>query len=169
MLKDELRIELEAHYQHAYAWALSCCGWEQMVAEDVLQTSILKVLDGRARFAGRSSFRTWFFEVIRRTAADQRRRQVLRRLLPLEPFTSELRSSARSPLEQVHANEESARLIAALKALPRRQREVLHLVFFTGLTIREASETLGITLGTARTHYERGKGRLREVLKEEGQ
>ena len=42
MLKDELRIELEAHYQHAYAWALSCCGWEQMVAEDVLQTSILK-------------------------------------------------------------------------------------------------------------------------------
>jgi RNA polymerase sigma-70 factor (ECF subfamily) len=32
------------------------------------------------------------------------------------------------------------------------------------MTIEEASEVLGISLGSARTHYERGKSRLRALL-----
>ena len=59
---------------------------------------------------------------------------------------------------------DAARLRGELAALPARQREVLHLVFYGGLSIREASEVMKVSLGTARTHYERGKSRLRERL-----
>jgi len=55
----------------------------------------------------------------------------------------------------------------ALAALPARQRDVLHLVFYQELTIQEAAQVLQVGLGTARTHFERGKARLRELLGDE--
>jgi RNA polymerase sigma-70 factor (ECF subfamily) len=59
---------------------------------------------------------------------------------------------------------ESARLAAALAQLPERQREIVHLVFYGELTIEEAARIAGVALGTARTHYARGKQKLRELL-----
>ena len=40
------------------------------------------------------------------------------------------------------------------------------LVFYQELTIQEAAEVLALPVGTARTHYERGKARLRQMLLE---
>src|SRR5438046_9497646 len=79
----DLTAELEQLHITAFGWALSCCGWDRSAAEDVLQASYLKLLDGRARFHGRSTFRTVVFGVIARTAREVRRRAALRRWVPL--------------------------------------------------------------------------------------
>src|SRR5688572_19986646 len=71
---------LEQYHADAFAWAVSCCRGDHVEAEDVLQTSYLKVLDGRAAFRGHSSYKTWLFGVIRRTASEHRRRRLLGRL-----------------------------------------------------------------------------------------
>ncbi len=160
----ELRAALEEHHRAATGWALSCCGWDAVVAEDVLQSSYLKVLEGRATFAGRSSFKTWLFGVIRRTAAEQRRQRLLRRVVPLGPRERLVVSRSGNPVAELERSESVTALLAALCTLPARQRAVLHLVFYQELTIREAADVLGITVGTARTHYERGKLRLRGLL-----
>jgi RNA polymerase sigma-70 factor (ECF subfamily) len=57
--------------------------------------------------------------------------------------------------------------LRALGQLAERQREVLHLVFYQELTIEQAAGVMHISIGTARTHYERGKARLRELLASE--
>jgi len=166
MSPETLELELACLHAAAFGWAIACCACDRAAAEDALQASYLKILDGRARFDGRASFRTWLFAVVRNTAAELRRRSALRRLLPLAVLddTSDERPDAATVLARADA---SRRLLAALATLPRRQREVLHLVFYQDLTISEAAAVAGVSLGTARTHYERGKAALKKLLKEE--
>jgi len=169
MSEHDLAAMLERTHAAAFGWALSCCAWDRGEAEDVLQTSYLKVLDGRARFQGRSSFKTFLFGVVRRTAAEAHRRRAIRRWVALERWLDPPESNdARWDAAQDQARSEVAeKLTRALGALPRRQREVLHLVFYQDLTIREAADVLGVSLGTARRHYERGKAALRRGLEAE--
>ena len=89
-------------------------------AEDVLQTAYLKMIDGRAKFDGRSSLRTFLFAVIRNTAADSRRRSFVLRLF------------APAPQPPPDASADRARIIGALQKLSPRQREVLELVWSDG-------------------------------------
>ena len=166
MTRIDLEAELERLHPDCFGWSMSCCEWDRSEAEDVLQTSYLKVLDGRAVFDSRSSLKTWLFGVIRRTAAEHRRWSALRGLRGFQWLEGRAADApeAEGPVEAICRSEESDRLVAALRSLPARQREVLHLVFYQDLSIREAAEVLGIALGSARTHYERGKGKLRDLL-----
>jgi RNA polymerase sigma factor (sigma-70 family) len=163
--QSELRRELLVHHRAAYAWANNCCRRDRSEAEEVLQVTYLKVLEGRARFDGRASFRTWLFGVIHRTAADHRRRRALRDLVSLRWGAEE---SNRAPVPGAEADFESAQqrtlLERALVALPRRQREVLLLVFYHELTVEDAAGVMAIGVGSARQHYARGKDRLRKLL-----
>ena len=154
MTPEQTETELERLHGAGFAWALACCGRRREDAEDVLQTSYLKILDGRAQFAGRSSFKTFLFGVIRRTASETRRRNALRGLL-----LAEWTRRKESPAPET-APEERLTLEKAQARLPRRQRQVLALVFSMGLTVEEAAATLSISAGSARVHYDRGKRRL---------
>ncbi len=132
----------------------------------MLHDVYMQVLDGRARFAGQASAKTWLFAVIRRTASAHHRRQWLRaslleRWVRREPVGEGLPS----PEGEYGTSKSHDRLRASLARLSRRQQEVLHLVFYQDLTIEEAAALLGISLGSARTHFERGKARLREFLR----
>lgn len=164
-----LRRQLEACHEESFAWALNCCRRDRGDAEEVLQTAYLKVLDGRARFDGRSQFRTWLFAVIRRTAAEWRRTAVLRRLR-LMPVGQAMPAVAAPPPPDhtLHDAERRAALEGALAALSERQRQVLLLVFYHGCTVDEAARVMGIGIGSARTHYARGKARLRALLEAGG-
>lgn len=161
----QLRRELNEGHLDAYAWALACCRHHRSDAEDVLQAAYLKVLEGAARFDGRSAFRTWLFSVIRRTAADHRRRRLMQQL-----FTG--RWSAADPEPEpvggadrdVEDRQQRRLCLRALSALPSRQREVLVLVFYHDMSVVEAARVMGIGLGSARQHYARAKTRMRNLL-----
>ncbi len=153
--------EIERSHEAGFGWALRCCAGNRAEADEVLQTAYLKLLDGRARFSGRSAPRTFLFGVIRRTALERHRRSRLAALLPGR--IAEPEPSTRQD-DDVVLRESAAALLRAMGGLGRRQQEVLHLVFYEDLTVEGAAEVMGVTVGTARTHYARGKKRLREAL-----
>jgi RNA polymerase sigma-70 factor (ECF subfamily) len=163
----EITAHLEACHTSGYCWALACCGRDPAEAEEVLQTVYLKILEGRARFRGESSFRTWLFALIRRTAADRRRRQVLRRVLALRlAEAGDAPAPAEHPDDALRRAETGRVFRRALATLPRRQREALELVFYHDMSVEEAAAVMRVTVGAARQHYDRGKRRLRQVLEE---
>ncbi|MFS8084045.1 MAG: RNA polymerase sigma factor [Acidobacteriota bacterium] len=162
----ELKVELEKLHSASFGWALSCCGRDPSQAEEVLQTVYLKIFEGKARFRGEASLKTWLFAVIRKTALTEHRRSLLRRLrLTTDRETAgEQVSLYEAPAESFERSETQAQFQNALRSLPARQREALHLVFYEDLSLREAAEVMRVSIGSARQHYERGKKRLRESL-----
>jgi RNA polymerase sigma-70 factor (ECF subfamily) len=127
----------------------------------VLQEAYARVVSGAARFEGRSAFRTWLFGVIRRTALAERRRARRPNAPPSGTVLADPTPGADEQLQEAERREE---LLLALEALSPRQREVLVLVFYHELTIEEAAQVMEISLGSARTHYDRGKKGLRARL-----
>lgn len=169
MADDDARQAIDRELQELHAasfgWTLSCCRRDRGEAEEVLQQVYVKVLSGRARHDGRSTFKTWLFGVIRLTAIEHRRFAFLRLTRGRGAPDAEELAAPSSPDAAV-ARETAEALAAALAGLAERQREVLHLVFYEGLTIREASAIMGVSLGTARLHYERGKAKLHAALRD---
>jgi RNA polymerase sigma factor (sigma-70 family) len=167
---SEVKAELEKHHWSGFGWALSCCGRDQSEAEEVLQLVYLKILDGRARYRGESSFKTWLFAVIRKTAASERRKDFLRKLL-LNAGAEQIPKAPRTedPALALERSETQAQFRHALAQLPARQQQTLHLVFYEDLTLQETAAVIGISVGAARKHYGRAKARLRDLLlKSEG-
>ena len=162
-----LRDDLEALHPESFGWALACCDGRRDDAEDALHQSYLKVLAGQARFGGRSSFKTWFFGVVRLTALELRRRNRWQRVLTLDILRDDPPTADEDPERDVTSKQNAERLRQALRRLSGRQRQVLHLVFYQDLTLDEASTVVDLPIGTVRTHYERGKKRLRQILAEE--
>lgn len=128
----------------------------------------LAIIEGRARFDGASSLRTWLFAVIRNHARSRWR--VLQRTVETIARLASFAPAAESPSDDAvpehgYAQSDShQRVLAAFANLPARQREVLDLVFYRDLSIAEAATVMGVALGTARLHYERGKATLRRLL-----
>ena len=167
MTPEELEKNLGVLHERSFGWALACCRWDPSQAEDVLQMTYVKVLSGQARFGGRSAFATWLFGVIRRTALETRRSARSQRARALALHAAGDVREVEAADADVVRGEQTRELTAALERLPDRQREILHLVFYQDLTIAAAADVMGVSVGSARTHYHRGKMRLRELLGED--
>lgn len=157
-----LEDELEVLHPASFAWALACCGRRADDAEEVLQTVYLKVIEGKARYDGRSTLKTWLFSVIRRTAAGhfrwRRVRERLRLVASPDPPAA---------MQRLEREETAEQIVRALARLSTRQREVIELVFYHDMTIEDAAAAMAVSIGSARVHYHRGKQRLAALLKEE--
>jgi len=165
MEQCELERELEQLHSENWGWALACCGRDRELAEEVLQTAYLRIISGRARFNGDSSLKTWVFGVIRLTArGEARRRWFWNRRRSDSVTVIDFPDPTRGADIAVEESDQRARLIRALNGLSPRQREVLQLVFYHDTTIEEAAEIMKVSIGSARTHYERGKKALASKL-----
>jgi RNA polymerase sigma factor (sigma-70 family) len=153
MKKPQLENLLKELHQEAYLWSRQCCSFDEDLAKDVLQLVYLKILEGKADYKEKSQMKTWLFSVIRFTAYEEGRKEV--KHISLESL-SDLAYEEDAPEMDYHE--------AMIQSLPDRQREVLLLVFYHSLTLEKAAEVMGISIGSVRTHYERGKSALKKLI-----
>lgn len=60
--------------------------------------------------------------------------------------------------------EDRRELLAALATLPARRREAIVLRYWLDLPEREIAATMGVSIGTVKSHVSRGLNALGEVL-----
>jgi len=165
---QDVPTQLAALHPQCFGWAMACCGRRRQDAEDLLHDVYAGVLETGLRFDGRSTLKTWLFGVIARTARARLRRDRLRALLGVRHAARiDAPAPSTAPDDDAVAADRRDRTRRALERLPRRQREVLLLVFFHDLTIEEAATVMRVSAGSARVHYHRGKQRLASLLSED--
>lgn len=131
------------------AYLVSLCGDEQ-VAQELLQDTMLKVWRHAGEFRGDASVRTWLYAIARRTARD-----FLRTPRPVGVSDDELAAEPGSRMDQpeavVLARADAAAVAAGFRALSAQHREVLLLVAYQGLSVREAARVIGVAEGTVKS------------------
>jgi RNA polymerase sigma-70 factor (ECF subfamily) len=103
--------------------------------------------------------RLWLFGVARRTIADHRRSGIRRLRLHKRLVEQAQPFAAGDDLDPVHA-----RVELAMARLRPKDREVLRLVFWDGLTYAEAAVVLGCSPNAVEVRFRRAQGRVRSAL-----
>ena len=150
---------LEALHGQLFGWALSRCGYDDATAEDLMQQAYVELLSGRARFDNRSTLKTFVFGVVQNLARSRFRRQNARLRL-IGSYASEQVETT----EHEYDHKNLKVVWEAVESLPQRQRDITELVFIRDMTIEDASQVMGVSLGTGRVHYDRAKKSLAEKL-----
>ena len=66
--------------------------------------------------------------------------------------------------EEILTSGRRTAVLDAMRALPRRQREVLALRYYLDLSEAEIADLLGISRGAVKSHASRGSATLRDLL-----
>ncbi|MET1044748.1 MAG: sigma-70 family RNA polymerase sigma factor [Microbacteriaceae bacterium] len=130
-------------------------------AEDVTQKVFIAAWRGRSGFdPARSRLPGWLVGITRHTIADAHEARSRQRRLD-EAYTAELPGARDDDTVQITDRVMIAAELEQLEPVPRR---VMRLAFFDDLTHAQIADTLGLPLGTVKSHIRRSLFRLRSRL-----
>lgn len=154
----------DRHSPIAFGLALRMAGGDRSEAEDIVQEAFLAIWRGAEGYdPSRASVRTWLLATVRNRAIDRLRSRA-RHDRRVEAATHEATLSPHDDTdlaERLHRDELGRRAKAALEQIDERQRTVIEMAYFEGLTQNEISERLGIPEGTVKSRMRLGLEHLR--------
>lgn len=123
-------------------------------AEDVLQETMIKYLDSPHNFNGDEHEKAWLLRV---AANLSKNRLAFGKRHPSDELDETLAAEHREDLSFVWE---------AVKSLPVKYREAIHLFYYEGFSAAQTAKILGKNESTVRSLLKRGREQLKTVLKE---
>ena len=124
-------------------------------AEDILQDTLIQYLKTGPVFENAAHEKAWLLRVAANLSKNRLDYNSIRKT---DELNEELAADERDDLSFVWE---------AVKSLPVKYREVIHLFYHEGCSVREISNILKRPEATVRSDLHRGRERLREILREE--
>jgi RNA polymerase sigma factor (sigma-70 family) len=134
------------------------------LAEEVVQDTLVAVWRGAGRFRGDSAVRTWLFAIARRQAGGHHRRRTDLMGVLGDEVLAQRASSSPGPDALVLARAQMAAVQNAVSCLSAVHREMLHLMFIEGLSLREIALVTEVPLGTVKSRLSHARRALAAVL-----
>ena len=124
-------------------------------AEDILQDTLIQYLKTGPVFENTAHEKAWLLRVAANLSKNRLDSNSRRKT---DELNEELAADERDDLSFVWE---------AVKSLPVKYREVIHLFYHEGCSVRDISNILKRPEATVRSDLHRGRERLREILREE--
>lgn len=142
---------------------------DEDLAADAVQNALLKASKSWRRFRGDSHVHTWLTRIVIHCvrdglAAEKRRTAMGMTQMQAEDQHEQWEDPKRGPTQKALDNESRTTILAAVRTLPDRQREVFGLMIWQGMTAREVGELLDIDPQAVHASLYAARKRLREKL-----
>ena len=141
-------------------------------AEDLVQEACLRAFRSFHRFNPGTNCRAWLYTILRNAFLNRRRQgahEVSEEPMAWESVSQGLTDAGAAighPDEEFFQTVLHGDVDRALKALPLVFREAVMLADLEGLSYREISEVLACPIGTVMSRLSRGRGLLRQALRQ---
>ena len=132
-------------------------------AKDVVQEVMLKVWNGREQMDTIDNMEAWCMRITKNMSLD-RLRSKQRRVTDSMEEGFEIRQESLSPHERTEIQESMQRVNELMKALPEKQRQVMHLRDIEGYSYNEICEILELDMSQVKVNLFRARGAVREKL-----
>ncbi len=156
-------ILVRQHYGNVYGLACRMLH-DHSEAEDISQDVFLKIWNNPGAWNPEGArFSTWLYRVTANACIDRMRKKVP---LPTEHIPDTPDPTA-GPDSRLFEDQVSVKVDAAIANLPERQRLALISTYYQGLTNKEASVVLGVTVDALESLLARARRKLKQDLKSE--
>lgn len=132
-------------------------------AEDVVQEAFVKGFRALASFRPDASFRPWLLRIVANETSNLRRSARRRAALELRA-TAEPSEQPETAEHAALAADTRAAVLAAVNAMPERDRLVLTCRYFLDLSEAETAEVLSWPRGSVKSRLSRALAKLRRAL-----
>ncbi len=162
--KDYFSILMEKYHNEIFKYVYNILG-DYQTTEDLLQEIFLKVYKNLSKFSkDKASFRTWLYRISSNHTMNYLNSKDYKNHYGALSYLDDFNTSGRNPEEEL-INEEKITLIKTIIAqkLKSKHQEIMYLYYFTGLTVKEISETTKIP---EKTIYKAIKTSIEKIKKE---
>lgn len=131
--------------------------------DDLVQKTFIACVEGKERFRGHSSFRTYLFGVahnVLRSTLRTRKRESDR----IDFGMTSVFDMGLAPTTLLAAGQEQALMLGALRRIPLEHQLVLELYYWEDMEASDLAEVLELPEGTVRSRIRRAKQLLEEQL-----
>ncbi|GHT09961.1 DNA-directed RNA polymerase sigma-70 factor [Planctomycetales bacterium] len=145
-------------------------------AEDVFQTTFIRMMEYMHTFNDGKRFRPWMYQIALNAAKDFLKSRNRFSVVSIdndfgdgdgESLAGNIEGREVSPSDDFAANDELRRVREAVVKLPEDLRRTLELVYFQGLTYSDTAEILGIAKGSVPGRLNAAVEKLGYILKSE--
>jgi len=137
---------------------------EAALADDLLQTTFLKIHRARGAYVRQADPLPWFYAIAHRTFLDEMRRKKRSRVTSTEDVAELPEEAATAPAQASDTPASARELQSALDKLPAKQKEAVLLTKMGGKSMAEAAVIAGTTQGAMKVRAHRGTQALRRLL-----
>ncbi|MCC0178586.1 sigma-70 family RNA polymerase sigma factor [Waterburya agarophytonicola K14] len=160
---DTLAILYDRHVGLVYGISWNLLG-NTAEAEDLTQDIFLNLTKKCSYDPQRGSLRTYLRILTRSRALDRLRSRSRQQRIRNQALNENAKVLSESPMEEAVQIERSHKIVEALKQLSIKEREVLRMAYYQGLSQSEIAQRLGTALGTVKSRTRRGLLKLRQAL-----
>jgi RNA polymerase sigma-70 factor (ECF subfamily) len=166
--RESLTTLVRRHQSSLFSLLVHMTGGDASLADDLFQETFVRAVRSAKTFDTSRSFRTWLAAIALNLVRDEVRKRKSRGEVALTKDQAEERpgtTASEHPSASLEQQDEAARVREALARLTDKEREIVLLHFYEGLTLVEAAGVLSVPVGTAKSRLHGALARLKTLLR----